>query len=206
MDKVIIGDATLYHGDCMDILPTLGKVDAVVTDPPYGIGWKPRVNHQDQQWNDVEIDISKILIADKHCIWGGNYYADRLPCSEAWRIWLKRPAGFDDDPRTYSPCELAWTDYGGKPKVKTHVWDGGKRAGKRENREFNHPAQKPIEVMEWCIPDVELILDPFMGGGTTGVACANQGRSFIGIEVQKEYFDIACERIEAAYAQGRLAL
>lgn len=200
-----IGDATLYLADCMEVLPTLDRVYAVVTDPPYGIGWKPRVNHQDQIWNDIEIDIEKILVADLHCIWGGNYYANKLPKSESWRIWLKRPAGFDDDPRTYSPCEMAWTDYGGKPRIKTHVWDGGRRQGKIENRMFCHPAQKPVEVMEWCLPEKgNIILDPFMGSGTTGVACANLGRKFIGIEIEEKYFNIACERITAAYAQGRL--
>lgn len=200
-----IGGATLYLGDCLEILPTLPKVDAVVTDPPYGIGWRPRVNHQDSPWEDSEVDILACMVASTHCFWGGNYYADRLPKSESWRIWLKRPAGFDDDPRTYSPCEMAWTDYGGKPRIKTHVWDGGMRQGRPENRTFCHPAQKPVEVMEWCIPiDAQTILDPFMGSGTTGVACANLGRKFIGIEIEPKYFEIACERIEAAYAQGRL--
>ena len=70
-----------------------------------------------------------------------------------------------------------------------------------------HPFQKPLAVMDWCltkIPDAQTILDPFMGSGTTGVACANLGRKFIGIEIERKYFDIACERIAAAYAQGRL--
>lgn len=196
----------LYEGDCFAILPTLPKVDAVVTDPPYGIGWKPRVNHQDQTWSDnVQLDMRPFLIAKAHCFWGGNYFADNLPRSESWRVWLKRPAGFDDDPRTYAPCELAWTDYGGKPRIKTHVWDGGKRQGKAENREFCHPAQKPVEVMEWCIPDgADLILDPFMGSGTTGVAALNLGRRFIGIEIDRKYFEVACERIELAQKQARL--
>jgi len=200
-----IGDAILYLGDCYTIVPTLPPPDAVVTDPPYGIDWKPRVNHQGQPWQDAAVDLAPLLVGRRHCFWGGNYYADKLPRSEAWRIWLKRPAGFDDDPRTYSPCEMAWTDYGGKPRIKTHVWDGGKRQGVKDNRDFCHPAQKPVEVMEWCIPDdAQLVLDPFMGSGTTGVACANLGRKFIGIEIEPEYFDIACQRIKDAQAQQRL--
>jgi len=102
-------------------------------------------------------------------------------------------------------AEMAWSNFGCKTRVKSHVWDGGKRQGVPENRTFCHPSQKPIEVMEWCVSYAEgTILDPFMGSGTTGVACANLGRKFIGIEIEPKYFDIACERIEAAYAQGRL--
>jgi site-specific DNA-methyltransferase (adenine-specific) len=77
-----IGDATLYLGDCREILPTLGKVDAVVTDPPYGIGWKPRVNHQDQTWVDrIDFDIRAFLIGRYHLVWGGQYFANVLPVS-----------------------------------------------------------------------------------------------------------------------------
>jgi site-specific DNA-methyltransferase (adenine-specific)/modification methylase len=101
---------------------------------------------------------------------------------------------------------MAWTDFGGKPRIKTHVWDGGKRAGAKDNRSFCHPAQKPVEVMDWCVSltDAQTILDPFMGSGTTGMACANLGRRFIGIELQPEYFDLALTRIRAAQAQVRL--
>lgn len=206
-EPVKIGDATLYLGDCLEILPTLGYFDAVVTDPPYGIGWRPRVNHQEQNWIDVIVALQETMkCAPIHCIWGGNYFTDQLPPSESWLIWLKRPAGFDDDPRTYAPCEMAWTNLGGKPRIKTHVWDGGKRAGSIENRSFCHPAQKPIEIMNWCVSltDAQSIIDPFMGSGTTGVACANLQRKFTGIEMQSEYFDIACERIEQAQKQKRL--
>jgi site-specific DNA-methyltransferase (adenine-specific)/modification methylase len=206
-----IGDATLYCGDCMDVLPTLDKVDAVVTDPPYGIGWKPRVNHQDQSWVDViDFDISRVLVGQYHLIWGGQYHADKLPVSEGWLTWCKRPvSGFDfsNDDRTYATTEIAWRDWG-KPKFIQHVWDGGMRAGVSENRTFCHPSQKPVEVMLWCLrqlpKDAQTILDPFMGSGTTGVACAQLGRKFIGIELEPKYFDIACERISQAYAQGQL--
>ena len=208
----IIGDARLILGDCRDVLPTLGKVDAVVTDPPYGIGWKPRVTHQDQPWIDViDFDISEILVGSYHVIWGGQYFADKLPAKEGWLTWCKRPVGggldFSNDTRTYATTELAWRDHG-KAMFMLHVWDGGKRAGHADNRTFCHPSQKPIEVMEWCIrmlpSDTRSVLDPFMGSGTTGVACVNLGRSFIGIEREPTYFDIACGRIEEAYKQPRL--
>lgn len=206
-----IGNATLYLGDCREILPLLPKVDAVVTDPPYGIGWKPRVNHQDQTWVDrIDFDIREFLaVGTHHLIWGGQYFADKLPAHEGWLTWCKRPIDMDfsNDDRSYATTELAWRDWG-KAKFICHVWDGGMRAGARENRDFCHPSQKPVEVMEWCVkqlpPDRALVLDPFMGSGTTGVACMNLGRRFIGVEIEPRYFEIACRRIEDAQRQQRM--
>ena len=207
---VIIGNATLYLGDCLEILPTLPKVDAVITDPPYGINWKPRVTHQDQKWvDDVQFDPSPFLAVGKlHLFFGAQYFANKLPNSEGWVTWVKRPVNFDfsNDPRTYSTTELAWTNWG-KSRHIVHVWDGGKRAGSSDNRSFCHPAQKPVEVMRWCLPDdSESILDPFMGSGTTGVAAVQMGRKFIGIEIDPRYFEIACRRIEDAQRQQSLDL
>jgi site-specific DNA-methyltransferase (adenine-specific) len=208
MQVETIGNATLYLGDCFEIVPTLEGVDAVVTDPPYGINWKPRVTHQDQPWVDnVQFDPEPFLKLGRwHLFWGAQYFANKLPVSESWATWVKRPIAFDfsNDKRSYATTELAWSNWG-KARFISHVWDGGMRAGKAENRDFLHPSQKPIEVMSWCIPDdAKVILDPFMGSGTTGVACANLGRTFIGIEIEPTYFEIACKRIEAAHAQGRL--
>ena len=210
-DATVIGDCTLYQGDCLEIMPTLGDVEAVVTDPPYGINWVPRVNHRDQLWrDDVAFDPAPFLsVGDYHLFWGGQYFASKLPDCEGWLTWVKRPTqhDFSNDQRSYSTTELAWRDWG-KARFIAHVWDGGMRAGAAENRTFCHPSQKPIEVMEWCIrqvpDDAQTILDPFMGSGTTGVACAKMGRKFIGIELEPKYFDIACKRIEDAYAQPDL--
>jgi site-specific DNA-methyltransferase (adenine-specific)/modification methylase len=207
--KEVIGDCTLYLGDCLEVMPALGKVDAVVTDPPYGIGWKPRVNHQDQKWVDkINFDIRSFLVGRYHLIWGGQYFADKLPVKEGWLTWCKRPLeGFENDLRSYATTELAWRDWG-KPRFKCIVWDGGKRAGDPSNRTFCHPSQKPIELMEWCIKsvpsDAETILDPFMGSGTTLVACAKLGRKGIGIELDPDYFEIACKRVQEAYDQPDL--
>jgi site-specific DNA-methyltransferase (adenine-specific) len=204
---VQIGNATLYLGDCLELLPQL-QADAVVTDPPYGIGWKPRVTHQDQRWvDDKQFDPRPWLeIGKRHLFWGAQYFADKLPLEDSWLTWCKRPIDYDFslDARSYATTELAWCDWG-KARFKCVVWDGGKRAGRPENRRFCHPSQKPIEIMEWCIPDeCEVILDPYMGSGTTGVAAANLGRRFVGVELEPEYFATACERIDAAYSQGRL--
>jgi len=198
---------TLHLGDCREILPSLGKVDAVVTDPPYGIDWIPRVNHQEQIWvDDKQFDPAPFLVARYHLFFGANYFAHKLPPSEAWFIWLKRPAGFDDCVKTFAPCEMAWSDFPGKQRIKTQVWDGGKRAGDADNRSFCHPAQKPVEIMRWCIREIDArtILDPFMGSGTTGVAAVKLGRRFIGIEIEGKYFDIACRRISEALKQPDL--
>ena len=209
IEKVQIGDATLYCGDCRDVLPLL-VADAVVTDPPYGINWKPRVNHQDQPWTDViDFDVRDLLkIGRWHLIWGGQYFAHQLPVHGGWLTWCKRPMdGFQRDDRTYATTELAWRDFG-KAKFFSQVWDGGMRAGSAENRDFCHPSQKPVELMTWCLRQLpkqaQIVADPFMGSGTTGVACANLGLQFIGVELHREYFDIACERISRAQAQGQL--
>lgn len=203
------GTVTIYHGDCREILPSL-QADTLVTDPPYGIGWQPRVNHQDQPWIDKRIDdIDWLSVGERHCIWGGNYFTDVLPPSESWLLWIKRPDGynFDNDQRTYAVCEMAWTDYGGKPRTKHHTWDGGLRAGDASNRSFCHPAQKPLEVMRWSIElsGTErggVILDPFMGSGTTLRAAKDLGYRAIGVEIEERYCEIAANRL----AQGVLPL
>ena len=209
--KIQIGNATLYLGDCMDILPTLDKVDAVITDPPYGINVSTRVNYSEKQaWDAHRPDLTPLLsIGRFRLFWGGQYFADKLPMHEGWLTWCKRPVDMDfsNDNRTYATTELAWRDWG-KAKFFAQVWDGGKRAGKPENREFLHPSQKPIELMHWCLrqlpDDAQTIFDPFMGSGTTGVAAIQLGRKFIGIEREPKYFEIACQRINQAYAQRSL--
>ena len=193
-----IGDCTLYLADCMDILPTLGKVDAVVTDPPYGIGIT-KSNRLSvsrgmggKSWDDEAPDLS-FLPDVPSIIWGGNYFD--LPPTRAPLVWDKNNAG-----RDFADFEMAWSNLDMVARrivLRPMNMDGGKV----------HPTQKPIAVMEWCLsflPDSELIADPFMGSGTTGVACVNLGRKFIGIEKEPEYFDIACQRIQDAVNQPQL--
>ena len=198
-----IGDATLYLGDCLEILPTLGKVDAVVTDPPYGIGfaaqptkWQRRAGQEAEAWDNSPVERLPELLAlgDIQVVWGGNYY--RLPPSRGWLSWYK-----PDAPPSMASIELAWTnqDRNARQISQSISATNAERVG--------HPTQKPLAVMLWTLaqfPDAETILDPFMGSGTTGVACANLGRKFIGIEIEPKYFDIACKRIELAYQQPRL--
>ena len=201
MNQMTIGNATLYCGDCMDILPTLPKVDAVITDPPYGInankqtlgkGKKDFVRGGD--WDDSAPELALCVGAGTLlCFWGGNYFADQLPVSNDWLIWHKK-----NDGRSFSECELAWTNFGKQTRHISHHWAG---------EEKNHPTQKPLPIMHWCIEQAgnpQTILDPFMGSGTTGVAAIQLGRKFIGIEREERYFEIACRRIEQAVAQGQL--
>ena len=208
-----IGDATLYLGDCLEILPTLGKVDAVVTDPPYGI------SYSHGEWSGNLAGATQFgdcpIIGDNKpfdplpwlvwpCIlWGANHYANKLPASAFWMIWDKRDGVTSND---QADCEIAWTNARGNARVFRHLWNGMLKASERQESRV-HPTQKPVALMQWCLgflPDAETILDPFMGSGTTGVACANLGRKFIGIEIEPKYFDIACRRIEGAYKQPRL--
>jgi site-specific DNA-methyltransferase (adenine-specific)/modification methylase len=211
--KEIIGDATLYLGDCSEILPTLDKVDAVVTDPPYGIGEsagknKSRGNlavakdygNDDWDISPISNELMKVVVdAGRHAIvFGGNYYA--MPPSKCWLIWDKENTG------DFADAELAWTNLNKAVRLKRYMWNGMLRANKEPRGD--HPTQKPVGIMEWCIshlPDgTETVLDPFMGSGTTGVACMNLQRKFIGIEREQKYFDIACKRIEQAQKQERL--
>ena len=206
--KVVIGNAELWLGDCLAILPTLPKVDAVITDPPYGInaardrhsakdGW---VDYPAGGWDKKRASASAIsatlTAAPATILWGGNYYMDILPLGAKWLVWDK---GQDDF--SLADCELAWTNISGAIRRIRYARALALRDGKE------HATQKPISVMEWCIKQAQMpqtVCDPFMGSGTTGVACANLGRSFIGIEIEPKYFDIACERIENAQRQVRL--
>ena len=194
---------TIYHGDCRDFV-TL-RADAVVTDPPYGINWVPRVNHRgdDQVWiDDKQFDPRPWLSVGRyHLFWGAQYFSDKVPVSESWLTWVKRPinADFSRDSRSYATTELAWCDFGCKPAFICHVWDGGMRAGKAQNRTFCHPSQKPLEVMAWCVEklptDAAAVLDPFMGSGTTLVAAKEAGRRAIGIEIEERYCEVAAKRL-----------
>jgi DNA modification methylase len=200
---------TLYLGDCREILPTLGKVDAVVTDPPYGIGKDGQKRTTgghggrkayeflglDAERPDPEIFALLLAAGRQHVIWGGNYFADLFPATGKWLVWDKGQRINQSD------GELAWTSEPGALRI----FDLNRVALLTDGAE--HPTQKPVEIMRWSILQLDnpqTILDPFMGSGTTGVAAVNLGRKFIGIEIEPKYFDIACKRIAAATKQQDL--
>lgn len=187
---------TIYHGDCREILPTLPKVDLVLTDPPYGLGHKL---HDGGTWstnpiydamtewdlNPVADDLLELAVAsgENAIVWGGNYF--KLPPSRCWLAWVKQ-----NNPPTMADMELAWTNIDANArKFMCPVNVDGKR---------QHPTQKPLPVMAWCLsffPESQTILDPFMGSGTTLVAARSLCRRSIGIEINEDYCRIAVERL-----------
>lgn len=200
--KQVIGDCTLYLGDCLEVMPTLGPVDAVVTDPPYGLAkklqggtWGKKFKGENEDWDAKAPSLRWIIDGWlPSIVWGGNYF--NLPPSRCWLTWYKR-----DAVRTMSDCEHAWTNF----DANSRLFDWTIAATNAER--VGHPTQKPVALMEWClgfVPDADTILDPFMGSGTTLVACAKLGRKGIGIELDADYFDIACRRVEEAYRQPDL--
>ena len=202
--KVVIGDCVLYEGNCLEIMPVLGNVDAVLTDPPYGIGmsggnvgYKGFNDFERKEWDSETPDDAVAWIVASgfpFIIWGGNYF--KLPPARCYLVWDKG-AGFKG--RSYAESELAKTNIDGNARTFSHD-----PLARGDYRGKEHPTQKPLALMKWCLgflPAAKTIMDPFMGSGTTGVACVKTGRSFIGIELDPDYFDISCRRIQEAYAQ-----
>jgi site-specific DNA-methyltransferase (adenine-specific)/modification methylase len=208
---------TLYLGDCREILPTLGKPQdfALVSDPPYGIGFvhsgKGGKLARSTQFGGVAIegddepfDPSPFLGFPRVALFGANHFADKLPPSAHWLVWDKRDGVCSND---QADCEMAWTNLSAPARLTRHLWNGMLKASERGEIRV-HPTQKPVAVMEWVIrlvaPTSATILDPFMGSGTTGVAAVRMGRKFAGIELNQDYFDIACKRIADATKQQDL--
>ena len=191
------GGITIYHGDCREILPDIESVDLVLTDPPYGIGehggacrtrGRPGyAKHANMGWDNVRPDANvfnmMLAAAPIAIIWGGNYFADLLPPTMGWLYWRKLMGG------DFSDGELAWTS---RNKALREFTKRPKGTNKQ------HPCEKPLELMVWCIclaGDVQTIIDPFAGSGTTLVAAKELGRRAIGIELEEKYCEIAAKRL-----------
>ncbi len=199
-----IGDCRLYLGDSGEIVPSLsGEYNSIVTDPPYGLGdrmqggtWGANQKYMEmREWDQQTPSLDFIIETGLPTIvWGGNYFT--LPVSRNWLVWNKPRRGM-----TMADGELAWCSWDGNLRICDSYEPNG-------SYERHHPTQKHISVMTWCLKQLPAgcttILDPFMGSGTTGVACVKTGMKFIGIEVEPKYFDIACRRVEQAYAQPDL--
>jgi DNA modification methylase len=199
-------DITLYLGECQEILPTLPRAYAVLTDPAYGVNAARARKSQQWGWRDYGEDgwdkertppdvVALAVAAGKHAIvWGGNYFTDVLPPSSKWPIWDKGQSDF-----SLADVELAWCSFDGAARRLMYPRALAMQDGKV------HPTQKPVSVMKWCIglipPPCGVIIDPFLGSGTTGVAAALMGVPFIGIERVESYFDIACRRVADALRQ-----
>lgn len=191
------GNCTLIHADCRDVLPI--TADAVVTDPPYGIyacggKWGKRAQ---LYWDKAAADVSPLLeLAPLVAIWGGNYFA--LPPSRWWLVWHK-----PDAVPSMANAELAWTNQ--DRNTRQISWSIAATNAER----VGHPTQKPVRVMAWtleqiCVPKGATVLDPYMGSGTTGIACIHLGMNFIGIERDAAHYKTACDRIARELSQGVL--
>jgi DNA modification methylase len=206
----IIGAATLHCGDCRDILPSLGRFDAVVTDPPYGLGDRLRKGGRKEWaltsadgavWDDAPVDFlpAMLAVAPKAIVWGGHLY--NLPAARGWLVWDKKQSGRFST----GQAELAWTNLDQPIAVFRLSRVEAYCPPHAELKE--HPTQKPLRLMQWCIEqlgEATTIFDPFMGAGSTGVAAVIAGRRFVGVEKEPRYFDIACRRIERAQHQPPL--
>jgi DNA modification methylase len=214
-ERVVIGDCELWHGDCREVLPLLPACDLILTDPPYGIGEAAGKNksrgkmaaakdYGNDAWDNepppawvIELMRAK---AKWQVLFGGNYYS--LPPATCWLVWDKENGESD-----FADCELAWTNL---PKAVRRLrwrWAGMLQQDMANKEVREHPTQKPVPVMRWAlmqVRDAATVCDPFMGSGTTGVACVHEGRRFVGIERERRYFDVACERIAQAQREQPL--
>lgn len=195
---------TIYHGDCREIFPTLPPVGLVLTDPPYGINhptdYKDRgrggfadCRNYPPVHGDSEAFDPTLWIEQPAILFGANYFADKLPPTSGWLVWDKqRPDELDQ-----STCELAWSNCVKGVRRIAYLWNGAIRQG---DQQLQHPTEKPIAVMKWCLSlrwtrGFQLILDPFMGSGTTLRAAKDLGRQAIGIEIEERYCEIAANRL-----------
>lgn len=214
---------TLIHGDCGTLLPI--ECDAIISDPPYGIGYVHSgkgsppfgrrigaAKRHGQEWakivgDDKPFDPSNLLYAKQVILWGANNYAARLPQGVGrWLVWDKADGRYEVD--SFGDAEIAWHNQGKACRIFPYAWKGVYcvKNGENNGRRY-HPTQKPVGLMQWCIkqskvPEGATVLDPYMGSGTTGIACIRTGRKFIGIEIDAGHFETARKRIEAELMQG----
>lgn len=209
---------SIFHGDCREVLPTLDRNAALVTDPQYGIGFKTKANRarktgldfgkfagdliRDPNWlplqndDNTPFDPTPFLEFSEVILWGAQNYSALLPTNRGWLIWDKLR---DKKPSDFGDCELAWTNLSMVTRIWHQLWRGLVREGEDNvaNGPKFHPCQKPIELMRWCVGFTKsnLIIDPYMGSGTTLRAAKDQGRRAIGIEIEERYCEIAANHL-----------
>lgn len=213
-----IGAARLYLGNCREVMPLLERVDALVTDQPYGMNYKINA----RSWNnegldglkpfrmekrpgivgdDQPFDPAPFLVFPKVAFFGANKCSHALPAGGRWIIWDKRR---DSKPDDHSDCELIWTNMPGADRIHRQKWRGIVREGEENisrSRKL-HPNQKPVALMTFVLDQIgakpgDLIFDPFMGSGSTGVAALRMGMRFVGVEIDSSHFETAYGRITA---------
>ena len=209
---------TIYHGDCRELLPMMPKVDLVLTDPPWGIGYDV-AGRQDAKfrqangttknskhiapqdfgvfsWDKERFEPAPLLaLKTKSIIWGAQCFASRLPDFVTWLCWIK--VNGDYSLLRQADMDLAWTNCIGRSRVFNHLWMGGARDSESGIPNY-HPTQKPLALMRWClglVKDVQTVIDPYMGSGTTLRAAKDTGIKAIGIEIEERYCEIAARRM-----------
>ena len=198
------------------------SVDLVVTDPPYGINIASngKVGGVDSITKKAKLTDYGVCTWDKfipsreyfqemmrisknQIIFGGNYFVEHLYNSPCWLVWDKGNEG-----TVFADCELAWTSFKSAVRKYKYTWNGMIQENMRNKEQRFHPTQKPIGLFEWILDNYSdpnsIILDPFLGSGTTAIAAHNTGRKFIGIEKEQRYVEIAKKRLEQAQAQQSL--
>lgn len=225
-EKVIIGNATLYRGDCIELLKagSFDNIDALISDPPYGIGYVHagggnrlgRTNTKPIYGDDKPFDPSiwfeyfDFMSNNNKAIllFGADHYKTRLPEGGRFLCWDKSCG--QGAATQFCDAEFMWTNRKNARSIVRHLWMGVIRSGQDSTKagiiNKHHPSQKPVEVMAWCIEHCRIglgniVLDPYMGVGSTGVACMQTGRKFIGCEIDKEYFDAAVKRYKTYKSQ-----
>lgn len=209
------GGITIFNADCRELLPTLGKFDLVLTDPPYGIGldtanrargrgkgadarhtWR-NIDHSRVAGDDEPFDPAPLLaLAPAHILWGANNYASRLPDSPCWLAW-DRKCGRADNDATDVELALVIGHRFKTVRIFRHMWSGYQRDSEIGRRVL-HPTQKPVALMRWCLgffPDAKTVVDPYMGSGPVARACKDAGRQYVGIEIEERYCEIAAKRL-----------
>lgn len=203
------GGITIYHASCEDVMPTLGRFDLLLADPPYGIGESTKrantrgrmhgskapllKDYGENSWDEQVVPMATLNMARNlatwQIIWGGNYY--ELPPCIGPLIWDKENSG------DFADGEMAWNNLGKALRIKRHLWNGMIRKGQEERF---HPTQKPLDVMLWALsqaPDtVRTVIDPWMGSGTTLRACKDTGKECVGIDREERFCEISAMRLE----------
>lgn len=202
----------IFHGDCRDVLPSLPVPALLLTDPPYGISYSPSTGGRG--WGGKGYDLKKkfsgkniihgdsepfdpafLLHYPKLVLFGANHFADKLPASSGWIVWDKQCS---DKSINFADCEMAWSNIKTPARMFRHVWDGVRKDSEVGiSREW--PTQKPLALMAWIIRTHsamrDLVLDPFMGSGTTLRAAKDLGRRAIGIDIAEAACEIAAKRL-----------
>lgn len=206
-------NVVLYHGSCHDIVPRMSGIDCILTDPPYGINLNIRdKSHAPSSYGALS-NVYAPIAGDNRpfdpywmihanvpcCLWGANYFSDKLPGSGGWFVWDKRRPPWNSQ----SQAELAWTNFSKGVRIFKHLWHGCNRES--ELHEYFHPAQKPLLLWTWVLggkwfpENVGTILDPYCGSGSLLLACIRTKRRCIGIELSEEYCEITAKRCESLF-------